>query len=390
MDAFYASVEQRDNPDYRGKPVIVGALPGHRGVVSTCSYEARQFGVRSGLPISYAYSRCPQGIYILPRMKHYQQVSNQIMTIFQDYSPAITQLSVDEAFLDMTGTQKLFGDPQSIAETIKKRVYDELGLTLSIGIAPNYLVAKMASDYNKPNGLYEVTEDKIEDFIDLLPLKDLWGVGKKSLQIIAEVGITSTKQLRQVSLEELKSLFGQASAHYLYNVVRGIDPGLFGSAPKSHSISAERTYPEDTRDVLRIERTLLEISHTIMFRLMQESFRGKTLVFKIRYEDFTTSTIQQKRQTYLTSAEEIYEGGLELLRKKWNRTTPIRLIGLGVTNLEKLGGASQQELFETPYTKKRKLEETVLRIKNKFPEGKITKASLLKTEKDIPSHPLKK
>jgi len=382
MDAFYAAVEQEDHPQYKGKPLIVGAQPGHRGVVSTCSYEARKFGVRSGMPISQAYARCPHGIYVTPRMKRYQEVSHQIMEIFQDFSPEIIQLSVDEAFLNMTGTEKLFGPPEKVAREIKDRVLTDLNLTLSIGIAPNHLVAKMASDFQKPDGLYRVYPDQVENFIDQLPLKDLWGVGKKSLERIAELGITSTGQLREFEQPLLQSMFGKASGEYLYRIVRGIDPGMFEQEAKSHSISAERTFGEDTRDPLQIDKTLLEISHTIMFRLMKEGFRGKTLVLKIRYEDFTTSTIQKKHSAYLSSAEEIYHLGQALLQKKWNRTTPIRLIGMGVSGLENISGPSQKELFDTPFTRKRKLEEAVLRIKSRFPEGKITKASLLNPEED--------
>ena len=248
MDAFYASVEQNDHPEYRGKPVIIGARPGTRGVVSACSYEARKFGVHSAMPISRAYRLCPKGIYLPVRMKRYQEVSARIMELFGDFTPVVRQISVDEAFLDMTGTRRLFGDPEEAARAIKERVRTETGCTISIGIASNHYVAKMASEYGKPDGLYRVEEGREEEFLDKLRLGDLWGVGGKTLERLEELNITTVSRLREFSEGILSSMLGKAAGAYLYSAARGRNPGVFSEEPKSRSISNEITFPEDTRD----------------------------------------------------------------------------------------------------------------------------------------------
>ena len=233
MDAFYASVEQQDNPQYRGKPVIIGASPRQRGVVSACSYEARKYGVHSAMPISQAYRRCPAGVYLPVRMKRYQEVSKQIMALFDRFTPRVQQISVDEAFLNMTGTERLFGPPRKTAEELKEEVRGKTGLTISVGVATNKFLAKIASDLEKPDGLCIVAPGKEEQFIMDLPLKNIWGIGKKTLERLEELNITTTATLKSFSKALLVSMLGKGAGEYLFQAARGKDPGIFREDPQS-------------------------------------------------------------------------------------------------------------------------------------------------------------
>ncbi len=377
MDAFYASVEQADNPEYRGKPVIIGALPGHRGVVAACSYEAREYGVHSAMPVSHAYRLCKNGIYLPPRMERYQEVSKQIMDIFNDYSPEVQQISIDEAFINMTGTERLFGPPEKSAASLKKQVKDITGQIISVGIAPNKYLAKIASDFDKPDGLYRVFPGKEEEFLDRIKLKDLWGLGEKTLTRLEELNITTIPKLRALPEGTLVRFLGKAGASYLYRAVRGIDPGIYRSDPKSHSISSETTFPADTRDKEVINRALLDIAHQVMYRSSNENMMSKTLVCKIRFADFSTTTVQQTCQHYLTSAEELYDLARKLLRKRWDGSREVRLIGLGLSSLEKGSIPRQRDLFSDEYDRKKQVEQAVFEMKKKkWPA--VIRASLLK------------
>ncbi|MCK4515981.1 MAG: DNA polymerase IV, partial [Spirochaetaceae bacterium] len=240
MDAFYASVEQRDNPKYIGRPVIVGAQPGHRGVVSACSYEAREFGIHSAMPISQAYRLCPNGVFLPVRMRRYQEVSSTIMSILTRFTPLLQQMSVDEAFLDLTGTERLFGPVVETARRIKSDVLRETNLTISVGVAPSKYLAKLASERDKPDGLCVVDPGDESVFVAGLPLKALWGVGKKMLSHLNALGVTTIAQLREYTKEDLSTHFGTAAAEYLHAVCRGEDPGLYSDHAHSHSISGER------------------------------------------------------------------------------------------------------------------------------------------------------
>ena len=346
MDAFYAAVEQNDHPQHRGKPVVIGARPGTRGVVSACSYEARRYGIHSAMPISEAYRRCPHAVYLPVRMERYQKVSARIMEMFYDYTPEVHQISVDEAFLDMTGTERLFGPPEETAVKIKNRVREETGCTLSIGIADNHFLAKLASEADKPDGLFHVMPGREIEFLNTLKLKDLWGVGKKTLARMEELNITSIQKLRQFSKGSLETMFGKAAGTYLYEAVRGGNPGVFIMEPKSRSVSNEVTFGADTRDNDSIKRVLLELAHQVMFRLLKMSCVSKTVCLKVRFDDFTTTSAQKTLRHYLGSADEIYAVVLELLRQRWNGSRLIRLIGVGVSSVEEAGSAVQGELFE--------------------------------------------
>lgn len=380
IDAFFASVEQIDNPTLIGKPVIVGAKPGTRGVVSACSYEARKYGIHSAMPISQAHKKCPNGIYLPVRIKRYLEVSSTVMNIFNEFTPLMKQISIDEAYLDMTGTERLWGRPPETAEIIKKKVKNDTGLTVSIGIAQNHYLAKLASEYSKPDGLYQVEDGKAEEFLDKLSLKDLWGIGKKTLSRLKELNITSIKMLRSIKRGVLKSIFGQAQSDFIYSIVRGIDPGIFRNETKSHSISNEITFDSDRRDVYGIEQVLLELCHQIMFRVMQRNLKAKTVFLKIRFQDFKTISAQRTVKHWICSAEEIYELARKILKEKWKNREFIRLLGVGVSNLVGEDYPYQAELFQDQYDKKKKVEQIVLKIRQKHKGVKLTKARLLKDE----------
>ncbi len=377
LDAFYASVEQLDNPEYRHKAVIIGALPGHRGVVAACSYEARVFGIHSAMPISEAYRRCKDGVYLVPRMKRYQELSRQVMSVFEDFSPDIHQISIDEATLDMTGTERLLGTPEQAAMGIKTRVREQIGLSLSIGVAPNRYLAKLASEFDKPDGLHRIVRGGEEEFLDKLALKDLWGLGAKTLQRLEELGITSVQGLRSLPEQLLKATLGKAAGSYLYSVVRGTNPGIYNPTPKSRSISSELTFGVDTNDRDTIRRALLDLSHQVMFRTINEKFKSKTVHLKLRLSDFSTTTSQTTLRHFVSSAEETFDTVLDLLSKRWNGSDGIRLVGVGLTALDSASEPDQTELFEDTYDKKKKVEEAVLSYHNSKKGGNIIKASLL-------------
>jgi DNA polymerase-4 len=377
LDAFFASVEIKDDPSLAGKPVIVGALPGHRGVVSACSYEARKFGVRSAMPISQAHRRCPQGVYLMPRMERYSELSGEVMSILGQYTPELQRISIDEAFLDMSGTERLLGPPLEVGRRIKERVRSQTGLAISIGIAPNKYLAKLASEAGKPDGLRQVLPGGETEFLDGLALAKLWGVGEKTRLRLQELNIRTIPELRRVPEDVLRSMMGEASGNYLYRVVRGEDPGIYSLAPKSRSVSNETTFETDQKNAEAVRRTILELAEQVMYRLMREGLKSNTAVLKLRFADFTTTHAQRTVGHWLTSSDELYRLALELLAQRWNGGTPIRLVGVGTDNVVGGGEAVQNELFEDDSSRKRRVEEAVTRIREKMDGVKLTKASLL-------------
>jgi DNA polymerase IV len=377
LDAFYASVEQRDDPSLAGKPVIVGAAPGHRGVVSACSYEARRFGIHSAMPISQAYRRCPQGVYLPVRMERYLEVSRQVMGILAGYTPHVQQISVDEAFLDLTGTERLFGPAVKTGQRLKAEVREGTGCVISVGIGPNKYLAKLATNAGKPDGLVEVRAEEAERFLDGLALKDLWGIGEKTLQRLTELNITTVPQLRGIPRPELARLLGTGAAGFLSSAARGGDPGIFSEEPRSRSLSSETTFERDRKDRSGIERVLLELCHQIVFRMIEEGWKSKTVSLKLRFHDFTTVSAQKTLKHWVASAEELNAVALELLAARWNGGIPLRLIGVGFSNLSPVESQEQLELFTDEFSRQKKVEETVFRLQRKMGDLTLTKASLL-------------
>jgi DNA polymerase IV len=382
LDAFYASVEQRDDPSLKGKPVIVGAAPGRRGVVSACSYEARRFGVHSAMPISEAWRRCPQGVYLPVRMERYLEVSREIMAILGSYTPRLQQISVDEAFLDMTGTERLMGAPAQVARRLKDEVRARTSLAVSVGIGPNRYVAKLATNAGKPDGLVRVSAEQAEAFLGGLALKELWGIGEKTLARLAELNITTVPVLRSFGEKELARMLGAGAAAFLSAIARGQDPGIFSEEPRSRSLSSETTFETDRKDRAGIERVLLELCHQVMFRAIDERWKSRTVVLKLRFHDFTTTTAQKTIRHWISSAEELLAVVRELLAARWTGGTPIRLVGVGLANLVAAEVQDQLELFADDFSKRTRVEEAVFRVRQKMGEDVLTKASLMKKEGD--------
>lgn len=380
LDAFFASVEQLDNPELRGKPVIVGGLPeDRRSVVSTASYEARVFGVHSAMPTFQAYRLCPQGIFVRGRMHRYAELSHQIMNIFRDYSPDVDQMSIDEAFIDLTGTEKLFGLPEETAKKIKARVKEETGLTVSIGLATTKYLAKIASGLSKPDGFYHIKHGEEQNFMLNLPLSKVWGLGPKSQELIRSKGLNSTRDIFEKDYDTLEFLFGKNMGSFLYNVVRGIEKDSFSRETKSHSISAETTFPFDLTDIYTIETELLELAHGVYFRLLKEESYSRTAFVKIRYDDFSTSSVQETVDRNIMTLDSFFEIIKRLFEKKYQNGRGIRLLGVGFDNIVKEEKPYQQDLFsDNKDEKKQAVEKAILSLSKKHPEIKVSKARTIK------------
>ncbi len=376
MDAFFASVEQRDHPEWRGKPVIVGGLPEEpRSVVSTASYEARKYGVHSAMPVFKAIKLCPTGIFTHGNHKKYSEVSMQIMQILSQYSPEVHQISIDEASIEMTGTELLFGEPDKVALEIQNKIFLQTELTVSIGLASSAYLAKLASEINKPNGFFAIPEGKEEDFMLYLPLKKVWGIGGKTLEKLNKNGFYTTKDIRSRSKELLVSLFGCCTGNFLYNIVRGISTET--KSPSTHSISNETTFPVDITDVYLAETVLMELCYSVMFRLLKQKSYSKTVYLKIRYDDFSTTSVQQTFEDYIASTEDFFEKIKSLFEKKYERDRGIRLLGVGLENIFDENTPMQEVLFDFGEKKKAAVENAILNMSSKHPEIKIQKARLL-------------
>ncbi|MGN0740904.1 MAG: DNA polymerase IV [Treponema sp.] len=384
LDAFYASVEQLVHPEYRNKPVIISGNPHQRrNVVSTASYEARKFGVHSAMPAIKAFELCPQGIFVEPNMKLYFEYSEKVMAILKDFSPDILQLSIDEACLDMTGTSRLFGKPEEAAKKIKETVKEKIGLTISIGIATNAYLAKICSDIKKPDGLFQILPGEEENFMENLPLKKIWGVGEKTLARLNSSGFKTVSDIKKHSKNFLKGIFGEATASFLYNVSRGLEPENFRSEPKSHSLSAETTFEFDLTERNAIETSLLELCSEVMERLLKNNLTSFTVHLKIRYEDFSTVNIQSTFETPVLCTDDFFARACALFDKKYDSPRGIRLLGVGVQNAVSSSQIVQPELFESENKKKQIIEKTILDIESKHPDVKIHKARLLHKTKII-------
>jgi len=377
MDAFYASVEQLDHPEYKSKPVIVGADPRDgkgRGVVAACSYEARKFGVRSALPISRAWKLCPEGIYVRPRMKRYVEVSGQVMEVFRHFTDLVEPLSIDEAFLDITGSIALLGPPVEIARAIKKEIREKTGLTASVGLAPNKFLAKIASDIRKPDGFVVIEPNEIETFLRDLPISRLWGVGPKTEVRLHEIGFRKIGDVAAADRESLVRRLGSLGEH-LYQLSHGQDerPVVPNWEPKS--ISSETTFEEDTNDRELLLATILELSDHVAQRLRKDGYRARKVTLKLRYSSFTTYTKQHSLDKLVQTGEDIAAVARGLFRQ-FPLRQKIRLIGVAAGDLHRHGGDPQQlQLFAESAPQKDKLSHTVDEIKQKFGDAALRRGS---------------
>jgi DNA polymerase-4 len=376
MDAFFAAVEQRDRPELQGRPVVVGALPGGRGVVATCSYEARRFGVRSAMPINEAHRRCPDAVYLRPRMAHYQAVARQMRAVLDAHAPVIEPISIDEAFLDVTGLAGLFGPPEAIGRRIKDAVRAAVGLTASVGIGPNRLVAKVASDYNKPDGLVVVRPEEVLDFLGPQPVDVLRGVGARTLPILEGLGLRTVADLRRLSVAELQRHLGARAADSLYQQARGIASDRVGEHGPRKSLSKETTFGQDVTDTRVLNETLCELATEVAAAARREGIAGRTVVLKIRFAGFETHTRQRRlgqrshdARLLLAVAQALYRAG------RWEGR-PVRLIGLGIGDLG-TPDPVQPDLFESAAAgpvdseRARRLAAALDRIETRFGAGAL-------------------
>lgn len=384
LDAFFASVEVLDDPSLAGKPVVVGAAPGRRGVVSTCSYEARRFGVHSAMPISEAFRLCPQAAFRPVRMARYAELSTRVLSVFERYTPEVIRVSVDEASLDMSGTGRLWGPAPVAAAAIRDSVHDETGLSISIGIASNRYVAKIASGTKKPAGLVIVPAGGEAEFMKGLRLKDLWGVGPRTRERLAELGIDTVERVLALGKESLSSIFGNAGGEFIYSAARGIDPGIYSGEAKARSISTETTFGKDVSDSGLLEETLLGMAEELFARLYAERASSCCVVLKLRYDDFETLSARETRPASFSGSGGVYEASKALLYRKWNGG-PLRLIGLALTGLGETR-SGQGSLFEEPGDREAKVEKAGIEAARRG-FGKLTRARLVPRPAATPKKP---
>jgi len=335
MDAFFAAVEQNDNPLYKNKPVIIGSDPKMgkgRGVVSTASYEARKFGVHSGMPISTAFKKCPNGIFIKPNMKRYVQISKVIFSIFNTFSPLVEGLSIDEAFIDCTGCKALFGSPTEIALKIKKKIYDETKLTVSIGIAGNKSIAKILSELQKPDGLTICPEGEEKDFIKNLDISYLWGAGKKTIEILNQMGFSKIDDISSKTIQEMSHLLGKNGEH-LWKMANGIDDRrVVEYDSQAKSISKEITFDVDTSDTKQIKHFINILSDKVSRKIRKNKIFAKTISIKLRYQNFETITRSYTFMNFINDYIRIRDKCEELFLQNYDNSKKIRLIGVSLTN----------------------------------------------------------
>ena len=376
MDAFYAAVEQRDNPSLKGKPVIVGGDAERRGVVSAASYEARVYGVHSAMPASQAKKLCPRGIFLPVRMHRYQEVSEQIITILREYTPLVEPLSLDESFLDVTGSERLFGPALQIAQDIKKKISHTTGLTASAGIAPNKFLAKIASDLKKPDGLVEIKPEEVQDFLRDLPISKLWGVGKTTEEVLQGMGIWRAGQLAAYPMETIERKLGKFGRE-LVALARGEDDRPVTPESEAKSISQEETFTPDLQDPETMKKVLLDQSERVAWELRKQGLKGFSVQLKVRYPDFSLVTRSTTLSSPTDQAMEIYQTALKLLNRTEAVPRKARLLGVGVSNLRHRDESEQFSLFNSNRLKVERSTEAVDQIRDKFGPQAIKRATLI-------------
>ena len=385
LDAFYASVEQRDCPEYRDQAVVVGALPGHRGVVAAANYQARAFGIRSAMPIAEAYRRCPDAVYLRPEMAKYIRVSQEIFQTLGTLTPVVEPVSIDEAYLDLTGLERLLGPPKDIGREIKRRIFEGTGLRASVGIGPNRLIAKLASEHGKPDGLMVVHPDEVLDFLAPMPVATLRGVGRQTQKIFSRLGIETVSQLRAIPLQYLEEQLGKKAAASFRDQALGIASAEVVPGRGRKSISKETTFEEDVRNQDILHDVLRGLAAEVAATARRENLSGAVVTLKIRFEGFETHTRQRKlpdpthdERVILREAWTLFLHG-DLPRK------PVRLIGLGVSAWQQ-AESEQVDLFDQPQERARdqRLLETIDRAADRFGKGILQLGYTRKLNKNEP------
>ena len=377
MDSFYASVEIRENADLAGRPVVVGGSASGRGVVAAANYEARKYGVLSAMPMAQALRLCPDLVCLPVNMPLYVNVSRQIHDIFYRYTPEIEPLSLDEAFLDVAGSEKLFGSAATIARKIKQDIKNECNLIASAGVAPNKFVAKIASDIDKPDGYVVITQHEVQDFLDPLPVKRIWGVGKKTEQQLRQIGIKTIQDVRNWPADDLIQRFGKMGDH-IQRLAQGMDKRAVISDAKAKSISAETTFANDIEDKNALLAILLQLTEQVAARLRDKDIKGRTVNIKIRFHDFNTITRSKTLPEYTYQTRKIWNTVKQLfLRVRQQDARSIRLVGVGVSSFSE-NMELQRDLFtDSPEqdseqdVRQEKLDALSDEVNQKFGRSKI-------------------
>jgi DNA polymerase-4 len=375
MDAFFVSVELRTRPELHGKPVIVG-FPAERSVVLSASYEARAFGVKSAMPMAVATRMCPQAVIIEPRHSLYYEVSGQLMAIFESITELVEPLSVDEAFLDVSGAIRRLGPPRGIGELIRRRVASELGITASVGIAETKFVAKIASTRCKPDGLLMIGPDQTVPYLHGLPVGALWGVGAKTAEALAKMGIRTVADVAATPVSALRKMLG-ATGEHVHQLSWGIDPRPVTPVRLEKSIGAEETFAVDTADDALLHRELLRLSHRTATRLRSSGMVARTIALKLRFADFSTITRSRTVQTPVDSAQLIYAVVLQLLDSVGARAMPVRLVGVRAEQLEDAARTSLQLSIDRRDDNWRAAEQALDEVTRKFGNKSVLPARLM-------------
>jgi DNA polymerase-4 len=380
LDAFFVAVERLDDPALIGVPVIVGGRPEVRGVVASASYEARKYGVHSAMPTAQALRLCPQAVLVSGHRDRYTEMSDRVMAILGDYTPLVEPISIDEAFLDVTGTEAHYGPPAQLAVTLQDRIERELRLSASLGVAANKLVAKIASDYRKPHGITVVPPGEETAFLAPLPIRRLWGVGEVTAREMAKLGVEMIGDLALFSVEELRARFG-VHGEGLWRAARGTDDNPVTPEHEEKSLSREETFAQDSSDPTLLRRELLRLSESVASRLRRHGLAARTIALKLRYGDFTTLTRQATLTEPTDSGPVIYTQVLALFEANWDRRRLVRLVGVGTSNLEQ--PARQMRLFEQEDQRQAQLDAALDRIRGRYGNGAIQRASLLEEPEEL-------
>jgi DNA polymerase-4 len=379
MDAFFALVEVRENPSLAGKQVIVG-YDGNRGVVLSATYEVRKLGVHSAMPMSRALRLAPNAIVVEPDHEKYSEVSENVMAIFEAVTPLVQPLSVDEAFLDISGAQKLMGTPSQIGEVIRARVSDEQGITCSVGVASTMFVAKLATNFAKPDGLHVVPADKVIEFLHPLPIGALWGVGEKTAEQLARLGLVNVADIANTPVKTLARVVGQAAAEHLYELSWGRDPRVVTPNQAEKSIGAERTFESDIDDPEEILAQILDLSNKVAKRLRAANYFSRTITIKVRFADFTSVTRSKSLASSTDLATEIYATSKSLFEAMHLQRARIRLVGVRATGLVPTSESSVQLEFSNRDSGWREAEAAMDQVSLKFGNSAVKPARLIKPE----------
>ncbi|MFP4176975.1 MAG: DNA polymerase IV [Planctomycetota bacterium] len=384
MDAFFAAIEQRDNPEFKGQPVVVGADPeggDGRGVVSTCSYEARRYGIHSAQPISEAYRRCPHAVFLPVNGRKYAQVSRQIREILERFSPQIEPLSIDEAFLDVTDTKHLFGGKLATARRIRNDIKRHTKLTASLGLGPNKMVAKIASDLDKPDGLVVVEPGEVMDFLHPLDIETLWGVGPRTAETLHEMKLTTIGDIADTPANVLEQKLGTHGRH-LWKLAHGMDNRPVSQDGQTKSIGHEHTFGEDTDDRRKIEGTMMTLCEKVARRLRQKNFQTRTVTTRVRLEDFSTFTRSSTPGRAINGAPELYEVAMSNFERVARGGCRIRLIGVSASNLEP-PNEHQTSLFAgQTNARQQRLNRAIDTIKDRFGNDALRHGTSLLTDNE--------